>query len=251
VFTAAGTIYETSETITDHNFVLTIDTSNVMTSRDLEAIKRTSIKFIQGLPQGIKVGLVSFSDKAIIENELTSNKNNIINAIQTLKLTNNEERNIRGSIVESVTLLRSEQEDIARVRSGTPLETAPEDIVLAAKPRTIILTTSLKNTETSLERATTLANIHRATIHTIGIDLEQEIDRKDSIAETLELLSRSTQAEYFTPENEISIQQAYNRVAATLKGTRSTSLANPLLTAVFIFLLLGWLLEYVRYGTIP
>jgi len=245
IFAAAGTIYEYSGISSNFNFVLAIDNSQAMSQEELDAIKEFTINFVDILPSGIKIGLISFSENTQIENPLTTNKNEITASIENLVLQDNEDRNILGSISESVKLLLAEEERVIRAKTG---QLSPSDVLLTTAPRAIILITSQKETEFSAEEAITLANDNVATIHSIGMKLNQE---DSSFSRPLTILAQSTGGEFYSIDNAILLRQAYSQISSITRGNVAYELTSPILIAIIILLIIGWVLEYLRFGTIP
>lgn len=249
IFAAAGSIYEYPGEATNINFVLTLDTSRTFTQDEFDIIKESARDFIQTLPQGIKVGLVSFSEKSRVENKLTSNKEEIITALNNLQLIPQNERNIESSIAESVQLFLEEEQRVIRTRRSTTL--SPQKVIITTVPKVIVLTTSQKPIESPLEEGIEIANSNGAAIYTIGVHLNKEEPLEKGPQEQLNNIAQSTGGEFFPIESKTLLEQAYRKIARITSGKIAYELRNPLLILVLVLLVVEWIAEYIRFGTIP
>ena len=248
VLVASGPIYETSK-VTDSNFVIAIDNSNRITLEELEAIKKSVIKFVNLLPENIKVGLVSFSEKGNVENELISDKSEIINSIEKITVNDNENRNVEDAVLQSSNLLAREEERIIQTRRASQAKVGPQDFFITSEPKAMILITSQEKTESSIEKAIATANDNSLTVYAIAVKFNRNLE--ETFNEDLKKMSQSTLGEFFSAEREINLEQAFRRIASFTAGKTAVDLTNPLLITIFIFLILGWILEYLIFGTIP
>jgi Ca-activated chloride channel family protein len=106
--------------------MLTLDTSASMTSSDvapsrLEAAEAQATKFVQDLPSGIQVGLVSFDSTARLLVPPTTDRAQLISSIQSLSV---------GGGTATAPGLRESLAAIAGVPKGTTGKPAPAAIVL-------------------------------------------------------------------------------------------------------------------------
>ncbi|GAB3068219.1 VWA domain-containing protein [Intrasporangium mesophilum] len=106
--------------------MLTLDTSASMTATDvepsrLEAAQAQATKFVQDLPQGIQVGLVTFDSTARLLVPPTTDRAQLISSIQSLSV---------GGGTATAPGLRESLAAIAAVPKGTTGKPAPAAIVL-------------------------------------------------------------------------------------------------------------------------
>lgn len=247
VLAVSGAIYEQPTFTTNMSFVISVDTSNALTQEEFESIKQETINFINDLPQGVNIGVVTFSEESRIESILITNKNNIISTVDNLELTKNENRNIQDSIIDSVDLLVKEEERIVTARRQTTL--SPRELFVTATPKIIVIATSQKNIDQEIQNAITLANTNRINIYTLGINMFNSED--NSFMKSLNLISKSTEGEYFNIVNKIALEQAYDRISSLTQGKIVYQLSDLFIITVIFLLILEWVLEYIRYGIIP
>ena len=74
------------------SFVIAVDTSRSMEAIDispnrLEAAKDAALSFVEGLPAGSRVGIISFSGNAFIEQEVTDDKTLLRQGIGRIQLS--------------------------------------------------------------------------------------------------------------------------------------------------------------------
>jgi Ca-activated chloride channel family protein len=105
--------------------ILTIDRSGSMLATDVSptrmaAAKAAAASFIKGLPSGFKVGIVSFSDKADVNLPPTSDKQEALNALNSLQAENGTA--LGDAISRSVNVgLASMGSNVKVAPKGTPL----------------------------------------------------------------------------------------------------------------------------------
>lgn len=139
------------------NFVLAIDTSASMTSKDvtpnrLDAAKEYAQVFMEDLDSYTEIGLVSFAGTSIVESPLTDDKGEIILKIESISISKTGGTDIPGAII-----------------TGTNLLLAKPD-----KGKTIILVSDGVNTlgafiSDSVKQSIRYARENQVIINTIGI----------------------------------------------------------------------------------
>ena len=240
ILAAAGAVYEYIAVTSAFNFVLVIDNSISMSASDLtptrlEAAKESASNFIQSMPAGTKIGLVSFSGNSIIEKSLTQDKSQLLESISSLGISSVGGTNIVNAIATSTNMLISE----------------PRSRVI------ILLTDGRSNLGPPIENALEFANNNQIIIYAIGIGTNQgaiipELDTVSTLDEvSLRNLARSTGGDFFLVQDKELLDQAYTTIAGITSGRVAYPLTSLLLALSALLLIIKWVLEYFEYGTIP
>jgi Ca-activated chloride channel family protein len=95
------------------SIVIAIDNSKSMEANDLaptrlDAAKEEAIKFVDNLPYGGRVGVISFSGNSFIESEMSDDLFSVKNSIKDISLTNIGGTDIYEAIISSSNLLSKE-----------------------------------------------------------------------------------------------------------------------------------------------
>ena len=244
IFSLTNAVYERTTVAKNLNLVIIIDDSSSLSAREFEAIKKSSINFIQSLPSSVKLGLDTTSGKDALLS-LTTNKEDIVNSIKKIEQKETEKRELKNILVSSIQAFITEEEKVIRARRSSSL--TPQDIVVTTSPRTLVLLARTVEEEPT-EEAIAIANSNRATIYTINLDLTNQGNIE---SRSLKQLAQRTGGEFFSIEKELILDQALNKIVQKTEGKVIFDLKNPLLIGIFVLLLVGWIAEYMRFGTIP
>ena len=242
VLALTGTVYEVTTTTKDTHLILLLDTTNAMSINEFEIMKKTTTQFMRTLPEGVKVGLVTISGENIGEKKLHENKEEAIVLVENLKQTSLE-RDLKKAFLSSEQIFLEEEEKFIRAKKTTSL--TPQDLAIISSPRVMILITKGEYDEGEVVYISNTGNI---AAYTIDIAIENP-DQQQS--ESLQHIAQSTGGEYFSVEKEVIVNQALLQIAQSFQGKVAIELTRPILIGIFVLLLLGWILEYIRFGTIP
>jgi Ca-activated chloride channel family protein len=88
-FTNSGITYKFLETVSEGVVVLVLDVSNSMIAEDLSPnrlliSRQVSLDFVESLPDGTQIGLVFFNGQVTVKSELSRDKTDIINSLNSL-----------------------------------------------------------------------------------------------------------------------------------------------------------------------
>lgn len=113
VFSVAGTSVSYVAESSDFSYVLAIDNSESMNTRDispnrLEAAKEFSKDFIDSLPSGSRVGVISFAGESIVLHEMTNSKMKLKIAIDGIEQGSVQGTSIYNAMVSANKLLEDE-----------------------------------------------------------------------------------------------------------------------------------------------
>ncbi len=113
VFSVAGTSISYVAESSDFSYVLAIDNSESMNTRDiqpsrLEAAKDFSKDFIDSLPSGSRVGIISFAGESIVLHEMTNSKMKLKIAVDSIEEGSVQGTSIYNAMVSANQLLEEE-----------------------------------------------------------------------------------------------------------------------------------------------
>jgi len=240
VFAVAGTHIDYMEIGAESDYVLAIDISSSMLTADLEpsrieAAKKAAIDFVSGVPTETSIGLVGFSGTAFVNQELTSDKELLVQKINEMHVTSIGGTDLGEAIISSANLLFQ----------GKNAKTI------------IVLTDGRSNIGVSVETAINYVNDNNMQIFTIGIgtleggspsgmNLTLSLDD-----ELLRQIAESTSGRYVYAKNTYEIVDAYKNVVSLTEKKTSFDLTISLLVLAFLLSFVDWLLLNTRYKRIP
>ncbi len=232
----------------ENDYVITVDTSASMTTRDfdpdrLTAAKKYAEQFVDALDFQTKIAVVSFSGITFIEQPLTNSRSDVKDALRALEPVA-AGTDIPGAIITGTNVLHNSE-----------------------RGRAIILITDGSNTiedfhSSSLQRAITYAKVNRVKIYTIGIgkDIRTPIGYLPmyyNVSSTyndqnLKLLAEQTGAKYYSAQDEEAMAAAYNDLGSNEQvSTLSFDLTGGLMLVALTFLLIEWWLANTKYRPLP
>ena len=193
VFSLAGMTISRILYSSSSSFVLTIDSSRSMEARDLlpnrlEAAKEAAVNFIDGLPPGSRVGVISFSGNAFIEQEVTEDKSLITQAINRVSLSSVGGTDVGEAVITSANLLKNEEvKSIVLLSDGRINVGTVEELIDYANSNGIIVHTIGIGTEEGGETAYGLSTIDRDVLQAIAFNTNGrffEVGTKESLSQS-------------------------------------------------------------------
>lgn len=184
--------------------VLTIDISRSMRATDIEpnrmtAAKRAAQSFIRSLPDGAKVGLVTFAGYATLNAPLTTDHQRVIEIIEGLEMARRTA--IGEGLLESMKAIPVDSD-------GKPL--GPASVVLLSDGRS--------NTGVDALSVVKQAKEMGVVVHTIGLGkrLSDEQSQFNNFMafdeETLQAIAESTGGQYYAAESAEALNTAYRKL---------------------------------------
>ncbi|MCX7600718.1 MAG: VWA domain-containing protein [Meiothermus sp.] len=187
--------------------VVTIDISRSMRAQDIVPDRFTAAKteaqnFVRALPDGVKVGLVSFAGYATLEVEPTTDHERIIDQIELLQMA-------RGTAIGDG-LLES-------------LKAFPKDAndKLLGPATVVLLSDGRNNRGIDPLEVTPFARDMGVVVHTIGLGRRSNPNDPDALGggfwmqfdeETLRAIAESTGGQYYAAESAEALRQAYRNL---------------------------------------
>jgi Ca-activated chloride channel family protein len=251
--------------------MLAIDTSRSMEANDLQptridAAKEAAKQFVGALPKTARVGVVSFSDRAVINLPPTDDHKIAIETID--KLGTQAATAIGEGIIASLSVLPggelSQQRPTApnapgnsqppRQGSGTqrPTPNVPSTIVL--------LSDGASNRGVSPLQAAREAKERNVKVYTIGIGTREggtvmsggQLLRVYLDEATLRRIAEMTDAEYFFAPSERDLSRVYKSLGTTVGWERElTEVTAGVTAAALILTLAGGLLSLLWFNRLP
>ncbi len=228
--------------VTDRTFIIAIDSSGSMLATDynpnrFEAGKEAVINFVDILPQGTEVGLISFSGSSLINAVPTIDKGKLKNEIKIMNISL-----IGGTAIGDV-----------MITSGNLL-------LNNKKSKTIVLLTDgQSNVGASIEEGVSYLNGNNIVVDTIGIGSLKGgsfVNYNESVTSKLDedglkFIAEKTNGKYFRAEDKEALSDAYKQIAEIKEGKNTIDLTFYSLILGLIILLIEWLLINTKFRTLP
>ncbi len=232
----------------ENDFVLAIDASASMTTKDfepdrLEAAKYSAVGFVNSLTTKTEIGVVSFAGIASIEQLTTADLLKVKEKINNIDVMVAGGTDLSAAIITSTNMLLNSR-----------------------KGKTIILLTDGSNTagpfvDDIVQRGIDYAKKHHVVVHTIGIGtneslvgfLPEELGVK-SVFDTsaLERIANQTNGEFYKAENKQELVSAYNSISEmSEEGFLSVDLSYTFLLIALIIVFIEWGLINTRFRALP
>ncbi|ADD29384.1 VWA domain-containing protein [Meiothermus ruber] len=187
--------------------IVTIDISLSMRAQDIqptrfEAAKQEAKNFVRSLPDGIKVGLVSFAGYATLEAEPTTDHQRVIDQIELLQMARRTA--IGDGLLESLRAIPKDE-------NGKPL--GPSTVVLLSDGRT--------NSGVDPMEVAPFARDMGVVVHTIGLGRRSNPGDPDQYwggywmqfdEETLRAIAEATGGQYYAAGSAEALRQAYRNL---------------------------------------
>ncbi len=242
IMAIVGVSYSYVGEVTDRVFIIAIDSSGSMLATDynpnrFEAAKEAGINFVDILPQGTEIGLVSFSGSSLINAVPTIDKVTITNEIKAMDISL-----IGGTAIGDV-----------MITSGNLLLNNKKSKTL------VLLTDGQSNVGASIDEGVNYLNGNNIVVDTIGIgSLEggSFVNYNESVTskldeEELKFIAEKTNGNYFRAEDKAGLNDAYKQIAEIKEGKNTIDLTFYSLILGLIILLIEWLLINTKFRTLP
>lgn len=238
----AGTTFVYTGQSNEFSFVLAIDASGSMTSTDfepsrLESAKEEAISFVNSLSSQTRIGLISFSGTSFIEEETTTDLDQIKDTISKIEVKKIGGTDLGEVIITGTNMLSKETKSKVLIiltdgRSNVGVD-IHEAIPYAIKNEVLIYTIGMATKE-------------GGTIGGISQDLLLRLD-----PETLTTIAFNTGGEYYEATDPASLEKAYNEIEKSTRELITLDLTLLFMTLTLLLLFLEWALVNTRYRTIP
>lgn len=236
VFSLAGVNVQRTLYSSSFSYIIAIDSSSSMEATDflpnrIEVAKKAAIDFVESAPQGTKIGVISFSGNAFMEQDPTQDKDALIKSLENIQISSIGGTDIGEAIITSTNLLEGEE------------------------ARSVIIMSDGRINVGTIDNAITYANNHDIVIHSIGIGTEKGgmtsygLSRIDENA--LKAVAHNTDGQYFRADSEEGLTNSLRQIFE-LKYKRVTSDAAPyLILATLMLFILEYVLISTRFRILP
>lgn len=237
ILSLSGMQYEFYADTSAFTYVIAIDSSRSMGADDLkpnrlEAAKQSAKNFVNDLPIGVKVGVLSFSGQAIALQEPTTSKSLINLAIDSVIFGDLEGTNIYNAVLSAEQLFKFEKrKSIIILSDGQSNVGETPQIIDYALSRDIVLNTIAVGTPEG------------------GVTDYEAISRAD--IDFLKSLSFNTQGSFFLITTQEDLDQSFEQLIEYSNKKITLELRPYLIIAAMIMLIISWTLYNFRLRTVP
>ncbi len=218
------------------SFALAIDSSRSMEARDfqpnrLEVAKETAKNFVDTAPATTKIGVVSFSGNSYINKDVSENKDEIKEAINSIEQSFIEGTDIYEVVITSTNLLKNEE------------------------AKAIIVLSDGQVTVGSIDDAIKYANENDVIIHTIAVGTEEGGETSYGFSKTdedaLKALAFNTEGKFLKAQDKNALLNSFNEILELTNKKVSVDLSVYLIfISIFIFVV-EYILINSRYKLLP
>lgn len=213
-------------------FTIVIDSSKSMEAIDMNptrfvAAKEAASNFVREMPIGTRVGVVSFSSFTYIEQDLTTNQNNVINSIQQIELSELGGTDLYEAVITASNLLKGEDN------------------------KAIILLSDGQVNTGNIEGIIKYAKQNRIAIYSIAIGTEEGGETSYGVSkadkEFLKEISSETGGEFYEAEDNTGLFLSFTEVLRLTKERAALDMTQYLvLLAILLFVLMFFMIN-TRY----
>lgn len=219
VFALSGLTIHRDIAASDFSFVIAIDSSESMSATDMNpnrisAAKETAIDFVNSLPSGSSVGVLSFSGSSQVEQRLTKNKPDIKYAIDNIEIGFIKGTDVFEAVSNSIELLNKE------------------------KRKSMVLLSDGQINIGSFAKAISYAQSYDLVVHTFGIgtvtggEVSYGLSKLDE--DSLKSLAYNTGGQYFNVKNKQDMRDSFDEIIEVTEKQGSFDLTLYLIIMVII-----------------
>ncbi len=204
--------------------------SDLLPSR-LAAAKEAAAYFIDKIPLGARMGIISFSGTANVESELTQDKQALKNVLQHIDFTEAGGTNILDAVVASGNLVKDED------------------------AKAVILLSDGQLNVHSVQEIIDYAKKNSVAIYTLGIGTREGGDAQYFISkldeDSLKALAFNTGGNYYQVSSKEDFQKAFEAIAVTSNKVVGIELKNYCIIFALVLVSLQWVLLSTKWRGIP
>jgi Ca-activated chloride channel homolog len=238
IFSLAGTILIYNAETASFSYVIAIDNSISMSASDLsptrlEVAKDSARNFIDSLPSGVEVAVLSFSGDARIMQEINTNKIKTKAAINAIDFGTVQGTNIYNAVIGANQLLEEATGNKALVLIGDGqlnVGDTPE-IIRYAEVNEMLIHTIAVGTSAGGENA-------------FGV-----ISKVDE--DVLKSLAFNTQGSFFRANNSEGLEESLQQIVDSVSKEISMDVSFYLLLIAIGLFSLSWILSNFRFRVLP
>jgi Ca-activated chloride channel homolog len=236
IFSLAGVSMQRTLYSSSFSYIIAIDSSSSMEATDfnpnrLEAAKQTAIDFIESVPTGTKLAIISFSGNAFIEQGLTTDKTALESAILSIPISSIGGTDLGEAVITSTNLLEAED------------------------AKAIILISDGRINVGTIENAIAYANNHDVIIHTIGIGTEEGgitsygLSKIDEDA--LKSFAHNTNGKYFRADSPDALSNSLSQIMELKFKKVTEDITSYLILITLVLFVIEYILISTRFRVLP
>jgi len=238
VFSLAGTILIYNAETTSFSYVLAIDNSVSMSASDLsptrlDVAKKSAKNFVDSLPAGVEVAILSFSGDAKIMKEIDTNKIKTKAAIDAIDFGNVQGTNIFNAVIGANQLL----EDATGIKALVLISDGqlnvgdtPEIIRYAENNELLIHTIAVGTSEGGENSLGVISNVDE---------------------DVLKSLAFNTGGNFFQANNSQGLEDSLQEIVDSVTKEISMDISFYILLAVIGLFSISWILSNFRFRVLP
>ncbi len=232
ILAVSGLAVQVSKKASSFSFVITMDTSESMEATDflpnrLAVAKNVADDFVDKSPLGTRIGLVSFSGNAYIEQDITGDKVAVKNSIDKLRIDGFGGTDLYEALITSANMLHNEDYKAVIVLSDGQINIGKiEDMIDYAQKNDIIIDT-----------------IGIGTLE--GGETSYAISKLDE--DSLKALAYNTGGKYFLAQDEKTFSESFLSILDLTERKVSIDMTDYLILIAIALFTIEVLLVNTRY----
>lgn len=237
VFSLAGTVIVFNAQSSVSAYVLAIDSSGSMRTQDLvpnrlEAAKTSANAFVDSVPVGTEIGIISFAGTSQIVQNLGSSKLETKLAIDSIDFSESEGTNLYSAVLNSKTILE------------------------AQNSRAVVLISDGQVNIGDVSDAIKYANSNNIVVNTIAIGTVEggktEFNTVSKVDEdSLRALAYNTGGKFFSAQGNSQLSQSFSSILEKSYRQVSLDISAYLAILALVVLFVNWILFNFRFRTLP
>lgn len=240
IFAVSGLTLVYESVVGDLDFALAIDASASMMAQDyqpdrISAAKDAAQLFVDSVPIGTQISVVSFAGAGFVKQELTSNRQKLKDSIEAVGI-----------------------EFAGGTAIGDAVITSVNTLMAGSKGRVVILLTDGQNNiGPTIDEAVAYAKRLGATVNTVGIGTEEGgiVANTSYVAgldsETLGRIASQTGGEYMRAADRAELEAAYWKMATSTRKEVEYDMTFYLLLGAVLIFIAELVLLNSKYRVIP
>ena len=232
VLSLSGMNIQGEITSSEFSYVIAVDSSRSMEARDMvpnrmDVAKSTAKEFVDSLPIGAKIGIVSFSGNSFIEEKMTMDKSLAKKAIDNIGISSIGGTDIYDAIITSTNLLLSEE------------------------AKAIIILSDGQINVGGIDESIKYANKNEVMINTIAIGTKEGGETTYGISkvdeESLKSISHNTGGNFFKASGKEEMSNIFKEIVSIKIKNVSIDISNYMMILAVVLMVVEFSLINIRY----
>jgi len=236
VFSLAGLVYQTELRSSSSSFIIALDSSRSMEATDIlptriEAAKESALSFVDSMPVGSEIGVISFSGNAFIEQDVTDDKALVKQAIRKIPVSSIGGTDLFEAVLTSTNLLEGEE------------------------AKSVILISDGRINVGTVDDVIDYANENDVIVHTLGVGTDEGgltsygVSKIDE--DVLKSVAFNTGGKFFRVQDRVSLENAFSEIIELKLRKVSIDLSGYLILVVLGLFFIEYILINTRYKVLP